>query len=50
MNGKSSIVLFAAEPFFLCRGNELSVYDERRRTVVIKSGYAQDRLRHQNKE
>ena len=40
--GKSLIVLATSETLLLRRGDTVAVYDQRRRRIVVKCGYAED--------
>jgi hypothetical protein len=40
------IVLFAAEPFLLCRGHDPAVHNERRGAVMVISGNSENAYRH----
>src|SRR5439155_7071737 len=40
--GKGGIMFFAGETFLLCRSNNLSIANQARRAIVVKSGNAQN--------
>src|SRR5258708_30713714 len=48
VNRKRRIMLFSRESFFLSRGDNFSVHENRGSAVVIERGYTQNRFFHSN--